>query len=227
MPGTAVRAAAGVTAAAFTIHMLNGLVVERAVLGLESYDDYAVVAKLQGAIGSWPWRASGLGHLLTAFAVLVLAVGLAERARRTGFAAHAVIGGLGVVAAVGYGLNGVAAGLGAQVMHLLQDSNPGVPPETAVVTMTLLVPVVNALAITMTGAMMLLVSVWAWSARPFGRGLAVLGLVAGASGLVMAFVYVPAYLLLYLAWALWLAAVGADQAAVGPQYPSSTPAAPR
>jgi hypothetical protein len=197
------RTSSFVIALAFLVHAVNGLVVERSVLGFTSFDDYSDVAKLQVAIGSVPWRLSGVGHFVTSFVVLVLALGLAQRAHRTGYGAWPLIAALGIVSATGFGINGAANGLGAQVVHLLQDRNPAVAPEGAVVTLSIVVPLANALAITMLGALLITVSVWGRRTGSLSTGLVVLGWIAGVSGLLMAFAYVPAYLLLYLVWLVW------------------------
>jgi len=202
---TVLRNAALVMALAFLVHVINGLLIERTLLGFTSFDDYSDVDKLQVAIGSVAWKASGVGHFVTAFVVLVLALGLAERARRTGYGAHALIAALGTVAAAGFGIIGAANGIGAQVMHLLQDHNPSVPPAGAVVALSLIGPIANALAITMFGGLLITVSVWGRRTGSLGRGLVVLGWIAGVSGLLMAFAYVPAYLFLYLVWLVWFA----------------------
>lgn len=209
------RTSSLVIALAFLVHAVNGLVVERSVLGFTSFDDYSDVTKLQVAIGSVPWRLSGVGHFVTSFVVLVLALGLAQRARRTGYGAWPLIAALGIVSATGFGINGAANGLGAQVVHLLQDRNPAVAPEGAVVTLSIVVPLANALAITMLGGLLITVSIWARRTGSLSTGLVVLGWIAGVSGLLMAFAYVPAYLLLYLVWLVWFGLTVGDPAQDG------------
>ena len=204
---TVLRRSALVMALAFTVHALNGLFIERAVLGLKSYTDYSVITKLDPAIGSIPWRASGVGHFLTAFAVLVLSVGLAERARDDGYAAWRLIAALGTVSAAGFAVNGVSASIGAQVVDLLQKYNPAEPTSSPIVALTLIVSVLNAVAITMFAGMLISVSVWARRTGALPRGLIITGWIAGISGLIMGFAYIPAYLFVYLVWLWWFVAV--------------------
>ena len=62
VPGLArLSVATFIMATAFVVHVLNGLVIERLVLDLRRFQDYADVDLLARAINSVPWRASGLG----------------------------------------------------------------------------------------------------------------------------------------------------------------------
>src|SRR6476620_9619591 len=116
--------AALVMAVCFTIHAVNGLIVERFFLGFEKYTDYADVDKLGDALGSVPWLASGVAHLVTGVAVVVLGVNLARvispsRPRLAEYLRYAT-----AVAAVGFTMLGVADVQGSQTMNLIVDQNP-------------------------------------------------------------------------------------------------------
>ncbi len=198
-----VRAAAAVIAIAFCVHLVNGLYVERVLLGFETFTDYTDVEKLANAIGSVPWRASAVAHLVTAFAVLVLAAAQALRARATGHWSWPLVYGTGILAATGFALNGIAGNLGAQVLAMLVDGNVGLDADAVVAGFSIFVPVVNALAIVMLGVLIALMTTWG-ARQGHPRWRRVLGWVTAGSCVVMAFTYLPAYLLLVPAWALTL-----------------------
>jgi hypothetical protein len=201
-PPRSLSVAAFVIAAAFGVHAVNGLVVERLVLGFTSFADYADAELLADAIGSWPWRASGLAHLATAAAMVAVAVlsrpwldhGSATRAS----AAHA----FALLSATGFALNGIAAGLGAQVVGLLEEQNPA-SASSAVIAFSVLVPVVNGLAIVAMACVVATISLHLRSEGALGPAASTGTAVVVLSGLVMAVAYVPAYLLLLPVWWIW------------------------
>ena len=57
---------------AFAMHNLNGAFIEPRYLGFGSYADYADLAKLMNASRAVPWLLSGLGHVATGFAMVIL-----------------------------------------------------------------------------------------------------------------------------------------------------------
>jgi hypothetical protein len=205
-PPRALRVAFYVIAAAFLVHSINGLIVERFVLDIRSFTDYAEVDKLGEAIGSWPWRISGLGHLATCFAMVVVAVGVRRWmvARASSLADYAH--GFALLSALGFAANGVASGLGAHVVDLLEERNQELA-GTAIVAYSVLVPVVNGVAIVCLGVVILLLARFLGQQHLAGRGFVRYSWVTGASALVMAVAYVPAYLFLVLVWMLWGASV--------------------
>ena len=198
------RVAAWVLVAAFGVHLVNGLLVERLALGFESFADYSDVNLLADAIGSLPWRASATAHLVSAFAVMTLAVALASRVRVSNHWSWPLIAGTGVVSATGFALNGISGNLGAQVLDLLVSGNAAVAEAGLVAALSLAVPIFNALAIVMLGALVALVSGWARAECALPRAAIWLGWATATSCVVMAFAYVPAYLLLIPAWTLTL-----------------------
>jgi hypothetical protein len=194
--------AAFVIAAAFTMHSLNGLIIERTVLHLKTFNDYASVPLLKGAIGSWPWRLSGLGHLLSGFAMVVVALELRRWMDDRDWHQARAVQAFALLSATGFLLNGIASGLGAQVVHLLSTQNPA-DADSAIVTYSFVVPVVNGLAIVCLGVVVILIARFAAEQGIFGRGFVIYSWITGVAGLVMAFAYLPAYLFLDLIWLLW------------------------
>lgn len=197
--------AALVMAVCFTVHAVNGLIVERLFLGFETYTDYADVDKLRDALGSPPWIASGLAHVVTGVAVVVLGTNLARIVGGSPNGSRTIAEYLryaSLAAGVGFTLLGVADVQGSQTVKLLADQNPELD-RSAYLALSVVVPVVNGLAIVALGWVILLFSRYA---RREGTGLpgwfVVLSYVAGASGLLLALVYVPVYLFLFLGW-LW------------------------
>jgi hypothetical protein len=176
------------------------------VLDLRTFTDYADVELLRGAIGSVPWRLSGLGHLLSGFAMVVVAVELGRWMRAHDRWEAAYARAFALISATGFLLNGIASGLGAQVVHLLDDQNPALA-GTAILTYGVLVPVVNGLAIVCLGVVVILTARFVAATGVTGRAFVVYSWVTGVSGLVMAFTYLPAYLFLYLAWCIWFGLV--------------------
>ena len=197
--------AALVMAVCFTVHAVNGLVVERFFLGFETYTDYADVDKLRDALGSPAWLTSGFAHLVTGVAVVVLGTNLARIVGGSSNGSRTIAEYLryaSLAAGVGFTLLGVADVQGSQTVKLLADQNPELD-RTAFLVLSVIVPVVNGLAIVALGWVILL---FARYARREGTGVpgwfVVLSYVAGASGLLIAIAYVPVYLFLFLAW-LW------------------------
>jgi len=194
--------AATVISIAFSIHALNGFVIERLFLGFHSYTDYTDIHKLSDALGSPPWLASGFGHLVTGVAVVVLGVNLSRwmaptRPRLAEYARYAT-----AVAAVGFTMLGVADLQGSGTVHLLAHQNPELA-STANMSLTVLVAVVNGVAISAYGWLMLLVARFTQLARSgLPRWYVWLSYVAGACGLIVGFAYIPAYLVPFLAWSI-------------------------
>lgn len=204
--GRLVRAmgyAALVICAAFAVHVTNGLYVEPRYLGFTSYADYTDLAKLTAASRALPWLASGLGHVATGMAMVVMAAGAwaLHRARTPAAALLALASGL--LAAAGFLLLGLSHVAGRQALFLFTDANPGLR-DAAYLSMSLARVVFNALAQVGLGGFAVLLS---WSALASGtlpRWFARYGYLSGAAGLLMAVAYVPVYLLTVPVWALWL-----------------------
>jgi hypothetical protein len=198
------RPAAAVVAGAFAIHVLNGTVIERAVLGFTDYRDYADAGLLADALGSAPWVASGLGHLATAAAVVVLAVAIRARFADSAGARADLAHGFALVAAVGFGLDGIGNLSAAQAAALLAEVNPE-SAAAATIALSVVVVAVNALAIASLGVVWWLLWAMARAEGLTPRWPATLFAVAGTTGLVMVFVVLPVYLLFYLVAAVALA----------------------
>ncbi|MBL8225086.1 MAG: hypothetical protein JNM50_07135 [Chromatiales bacterium] len=197
--------AAAVIAAAFAMHNLNGAVIEPRLLGFGSYADYADLAKLQAASRAWPWLLSGLGHVASGFAVVVL--GLATYRRYAGRYPEAalVAAAAALLAGAGFLLVGISHVIGRQTLMLLADANPPALRDAAYTAATVVRIWVNALA--QIGLGWFAVQL-AWCGRRSGelsRGFVAFSFVSGACGLLMAVAYIPIYLYTVLLWSVWLA----------------------
>ncbi len=203
---SAVRYAALVVFLAFAMHNLNGAFIEPRYLGFESYGDYARADKLMNASRAVPWLLSGLGHVATGFALVVLGLGVHARYRDVRPAAAQLALAAALLAATGFLLTGVSHVIGRQTLFLLADANPDLA-ATAYMTATVVRIWVNALA--QIGLGWFAVQL-AWLGRKTGtlpRAFVAFGFLSGGAGLLMTVAYVPVYLYTVLVWALWLAVV--------------------
>lgn len=191
---------------AFAMHNLNGAVIEPRLLSFDSYADYASLEKLMAASRAWPWLASGLGHVATGFAMVVLTLGVYARYRELRPSAALLALGAGLVSAVGFFLIGISHVIGRQTLFLLADANPDMA-KTAYMTATVIRIWVNGLAQVGLGWFAVQLSWCAWHTRTLPRSFAVYGFLSGVAGLVMAVAYIPVYLFTVLVWALWLGIV--------------------
>ncbi len=196
--------AALVIAAAFAMHNLNGAWIEPRYLGFTGYADYADLGQLVNASRSWPWLASGIGHLSSGFAMVVLALGVfgIHRDRCPGAALIALAAGL--LSATGFLLLGLSHVIGRQTLMLLADANPGLS-DAAYMAATVVRIWVNALAQVGLGWFAVQLSWCALRTATLPRAFAWYGYLCGASGLLMAVAYLPLYLFTVLVWAPWLA----------------------
>lgn len=202
--GFAFRAATVVIAGCLAVHVLNGLVLERAFLDFSSYDDYADLAKVRDAFGSPLWVASGLAHLVTSAAVVwwALAFGrLAEEDRPGAAQAARVVSG---VAAAGFLLLAVTLLQGAGSASLFAEESPG-QADTVYAALAMINVTADGVAIAAAGVLVLLVSRSGRATWP--RWFVRLGHLAFACGLLQAVVYAPLFLFVGLAWFVSLAVV--------------------
>ncbi len=189
---------------AFLMHSINALYIEPQILGFEDPRvDYAKVEKLQNAMGSIPWMLSGFGHIISGFAAVIL-----------GFAGHALFvdarplaGRLalaaGAIAGAGFLLTGIADVMGGQVLRLLAAQNADQTNAIYLAGSVMRVSF-NGLAIVAMGWFAVILS---WCGLKTGRlpkGFSYFGFLAGISGLMLAVIFIPLYLQLYLIWSLWL-----------------------
>ncbi len=195
--------AALVIFAAFLMHNLNAAYIEPRYLGFTSYADYALLAKLENASRALPWLLSGLGHVLSGFAMVILALGIYAMFREVRpIEAHIAICA-GLLAATGFLLLGMSHVIGRQTLFLLTDANPAMR-DSAYMTATVVRILFNGLAQVGLGGFAVALSWCSLKTRTLPRSFAFYGLVSGGAGLLMAFVYVPIYLFTVLFWALWL-----------------------
>jgi hypothetical protein len=200
------RYAALVIFIAFAMHNLNGAVIEPRYLGFGSYADYADLGKLMNASRATPWLLSGLGHVATGFAVVILGLGVHARYRDQRPAAAQIALAAALLAATGFLLTGISHVIGRQTLFLLSDANPQLQ-ESAYMTATVVRIWVNGLAQIGLGWFAVQLSWLGLKTGTLSRAFVVFGFLSGAAGLVMAVAYIPVYLFTVLVWALWLALV--------------------
>lgn len=192
--------------AAFAVHNINGAWIEPAFLGFASYADYADLGKLMAASRALPWLASGLGHVASGFAMVLLAVGAYGAYRDSTPVSALVMLGTGLLAAAGFLLLGLSHVIGRQTLFLLTDANPQML-ESAYMSATLSRIYFNGLAQVGLGWFAVQLSWSGLRTASLPRAFAWYGFLSGAAGLLMAVAYVPVYLFTVLIWALWLAVV--------------------
>lgn len=199
--------AAGIAAllifSAFAIHNLNGAWIEPRYLGFAGYSDYADLAKLQHASRALPWLFSGLGHVVSGFAMVILALGtyLGYRERQPYAALLALCAG--ILAAAGFLLLGLSHVIGRQALFLLTDANPELR-DPAYMATTLARIWFNSLAQVSLGAFAMVLSWCGQRTATLPWSFVVFGYLSGTAGLLMAVAYVPVYLFTVLVWSLWL-----------------------
>jgi len=196
--------AALVVFVAFAMHNLNGIYIEPRYLGFIGDADYADLAKLMNASQSLPWLLSGLGHVASGFAMVVLAVSAFSMYRERQPAAALLALGAGLLAATGFTLLGVSHVIGRQTLFLLADANPGLR-ATAYMTATVARIWFNGLAQVMLGWFAVQLSWCGMRSGMLPAAFCWYGYASGAAGLLMAVAYIPVYLFTVLVWALWLA----------------------
>lgn len=196
--------------AAFAMHSLNALYIEPNVLGFGNPQvDYANIDKLKNAIGSTPWTLSGLGHLLSGFAMVYLALCAREMFREHKLVAARVALVAGVISSVGFLLTGISDLVGGGLFNspfgavtLMATHNPDVE-RAAYVAQALARISYNSLAQVGLGWYAVLVS---WCGRRtglLGRGLCGFGYFSGFCGMLMGLMFVPLYLYTVLVWSAW------------------------
>ncbi len=194
--------AALVIGLAFAMHNLNGAWIEPKYLGFASYADYADLAKLMNASRAWPWLLSGLGHVASGFAMVILALGAwaAYRSHRPAAALIALAAGL--LSAAGFLLLGLSHVIGRQSLFLLADANPDLG-ESAYMAATVMRITVNGLAQVGLGWFAVQLSWCGLKTSTLPKAFCWYGILSGAAGLLMAIAYIPVYLFTVLLWAPW------------------------
>jgi hypothetical protein len=188
---------------AFAVHNVNGAYIEPRYLGFTAYADYADLGKLMNASRAWPWLLSGLGHVASGFAMVILTMGVHAMYRDGQPAAALIAMGAGLLSATGFLLLGLSHVIGRQTLLLLADANPGLR-ESAYMTATVSRILFNALAQVGLGWFAVQLSWCGMRTRTLPASFGWYGYLSGAAGLVMAVAYIPFYLFTVLVWALWL-----------------------
>jgi hypothetical protein len=195
--------AALVIGLAFAIHNLNGAWIEPTYLGFQNYADYADLAKLMNASRAWPWLLSGLGHVASGFAMVILALGIWTAYRSLRPAAGLIALAAGLLSATGFLLLGLSHVIGRQSLFLLAEANPGLS-ESAYMAATVMRITVNGLAQVGLGWFAVQLSWCGLKTGTLPKAFCWYGFLSGAAGLLMAIAYVPVYLFTVLLWAPWL-----------------------
>ena len=204
-PGTLMGLSALVICAAFLVHNINALYVEPNILGFKDPRvDYANIAKLKNALGSLPWRLSGLGHLLSGFACVVLGLSARQLFRDSRLAAARLLLGAGLVAGVGFLLTAITDQAGAGAVRLLAAQNPALE-DAAYLSLSIVRIIFNCLAQVGLGWFAWQLSFCGLKTGMLPKAFCWFGYLSGFSGLVMAVTFIPAYLLAVLLWSGWLA----------------------
>ena len=199
--------AAGVIFLAFLVHNVNALYVEPTYLGFTNPAvDYANVDKLKNAIGSVPWTLSGLGHLLSGFACVVLALTGRQMFRDYKSAAGRLLLGAGFVAAIGFFLTGISDVAGGGAVKLLSARNPDLE-RGAYLAASIARIVYNCLAQVGLGWFAWQLSWCGLKTGTLPKSFCWFGYLSGLSGVVMGVIFFPVYLQLVLIWSGWLAVV--------------------
>lgn len=189
---------------AFLMHNLNALVIEPRVLGFtDPAVDYAKIDKLQKAMTSWPWMLSGLGHLLSGFAAMIIGFAVHRQFVDSNPIAARLALGAAIASACGFLLTGISNVGGAYTLELLAAQNPD-QVSAIFLAATVMRVSFNSLAIVALGWFALQLSWCGIQSGRLPRSFCYFGYLAALSGLLMAFAYVPIYLVLYLFWSLWM-----------------------
>jgi hypothetical protein len=147
----AAAAAAFLIVVAFLIHNVNALWLEPTYLGFEDKaKDYGDMAKIENALWSFSFTSSGIAHIVTGFAMMLLGLGVSDLFR----ASHPAAARLMVLAAVlsgsGFLLTGISDIPGTLYGGILRDLNPD-HNETILLISTMFRGTVNVMAIACLG----------------------------------------------------------------------------
>jgi hypothetical protein len=213
-PGTLMGLSALVICMAFLVHNINALYIEPNFLGFKDPRiDYADLDKLKNALGSLPWRLSGLGHLLSGFACVVLGLSARQLFRDSRLAAARLLPGAGLVAGVGFLLTAITDQAGAGAVKLLAAQNPELE-DAAYLSLSIVRIIFNCLAQVGLGWFAWQLGFCGLKTGMLPRGFCWFGYLSGLTGLLMAVTFIPTYLLTVLLWSGWLAVLMLQRAVV-------------
>jgi hypothetical protein len=212
-PATLMGLAALVICTAFLVHNVNALYVEPNILGFKDPRvDYADLAKLKNALGSLPWRLSGFGHLLSGFACVVLGLSARQWFRDSRLAAARLLLGAGFVAGVGFLLTAITDQAGSAAVKLLSTQNPALE-DAAYLSLSIVRIIFNCLAQVGLGWFAWQLSFCGLKTGMLPKAFCWFGYLSGFTGLLMAVIFIPTYLLTVLIWSGWLAVLMLRRAA--------------
>lgn len=197
---------------AFLTHTVNAVYVEPNILGFrDPATDYAKIALLKNALGSVYWTLSGIGHLVSGFALVYLAraATLLMGEAHAGPAQIAQAGGF--IGAIGFLLTGISDLVGGGAfgspfgaVKLLSAQNPDLE-GAAYMAQSLARISYNCLAQVGLGWYAVLLSWGSLRAGTLPRAFGYFGYLSGLCGMLTGVVFLPVYLYTVLVWSLWLA----------------------
>jgi hypothetical protein len=190
----------------FLIHNLNALWLEPTYLGFEDKGkDYADMAKIENAIGSFSFMSSGIGHIVAGFSFMVLGLGVFQIFRsQTPIAAMFLLTSA-MLAGLGFLLTGISDIPGTVYAALLRQANPDHNTTILLIT-TMIRGIVNIMAIAGLGWFAGTLSWCAQRTGSFPKGFVWFGYLNVLPG-IMSLIFPPigfAYIQLAPLWMLWL-----------------------
>jgi hypothetical protein len=198
--------AAFVIVAGMIIHNGNANIVEPYFYGFEDKaTDYGDMAKIEGAIGEYPFVSSGLAHMVVGFSFMILGLYMSELFRRATPVGSRLVFISSMLAGLGFLLTGISDIPGTAYAGLLRELNPDFNTNILLMT-TLFRGMVNTLAIMGLGWFAGQVAWCAQFTDGFSKGFRIFGWFNTLPGIVC--IYLPvagfAYLVLLPFWMLWL-----------------------
>jgi len=188
------------------IHNMNALWLEPTYLGFEDKaKDYADMAKIGNAIGSFSFMSSGIGHMVAGFSFMVLGLSVFQIFRQQTPVAAMLLLTSAMMAGFGFLLTGISDIPGTVYAGLLRNEN--LDHNTAILLMTTMIRgVMNIMAIAGLGWFAGTLSWCAAKTGLFPKGFVWLGGLNVLPG-IMSLIFPPAgfaYIQLAPLWMLWL-----------------------
>ncbi len=202
----AASVAAFIIFAGMIVHNVNANIVEPFFYGFEDKaTDYGDMAKIEGAIGEYPFVSSGLAHMIVGFSFMILGLYLSEFFRRATPIGSRLLFIAAMLSGLGFLLTGISDIPGTAYAGLLRALNPEFNTNILLMT-TLFRGMVNTLAIMGLGWFAGQVAWCAARTEGFSRGFRIFGWINTLPGIVC--IYLPvagfSYLVLLPFWMLWL-----------------------
>ena len=198
--------AAFLIVAGMLIHNVNALWLEPTFLGFEDpTKDYADMAKIENAIGSFSFMSSGISHIVVGFAMMILGLYLSELFRAATPVASRLLFIAAMLSGLGFLLTGISDIPGTVYGGLLRSMNPEYNTELLLIT-TMFRGMVNILAIVGLGCFAGMVAWCGQYTDGFSKGFRLFGWFNTLPG-IASLIFPPAgfaYIQLAPLWMLWL-----------------------